>query len=95
MVKEFIIESSNDIIGADKQKIVQREYRPSIINALNILNSKRIIGKELVMKINELRQYRNYVVHGTDPVVDIAMYNLIKQIYDEVNMKIERLSTTT
>jgi len=69
-------------------------YRPNILDALKILISSEILDKELANRINELRKYRNSVVHAEDPKVSMKASDDIKKIYQEVQLAISRYNST-
>lgn len=51
---------------------------------LKILESGKKIDIKLLEKINILRRYRNYLVHGRDMIVDEKVYYLAKKINEEL-----------
>ncbi|MEZ7743123.1 hypothetical protein O3884_07785 [Gemella sp. 20925_1_85] len=51
---------------------------------LKILESGKKIDMKLLEKINILRRYRNYLVHGRDMIVDEKVYYLAKKINEEL-----------
>jgi hypothetical protein len=51
---------------------------------LKILKSGKKIDMKLLEKIDILRRYRNYLVHGRDIIVDEKVYHLAKKINEEL-----------
>lgn len=41
-------------------------------------------------EVDELRRYRNYTVHSSEPTVTNSMCQQVKQLYDEINNKINQ-----
>jgi len=67
---------------------------------LKILESGKKIDMKLLEKINILRRYRNYLVHGRDMIVDEKVYYLAKKIkfptgkiYEDAFYTLELLKT--
>lgn len=58
-------------------------YKIQIFEALDILLRHEIINKETYNQINELRRYRNALVHSldTDKTVETNIYNNLEKIY--------------
>lgn len=58
-------------------------YKIQIFGALDILLRNEIINKEIYNQINELRLYRNALVHSldTDKTVEPNIYNNLEKIY--------------
>lgn len=57
--------------------------RPQFLEALDILKDKNIISAKCYGQINELRLYRNSLVHSTenDKTVNIQLYEILEKIY--------------
>ena len=53
---------------------------------LKILESGKKIDMKLLEKINILRRYRNYLVHGRDMIIDEKVYHLAKEINEELEL---------
>ena len=59
--------------------------RMQIFQALNILSMHEIINKEIYTKIDELRRYRNALVHSTDEIrVNSVIFNELQEIYNKI-----------
>lgn len=56
-------------------------YKPRIIQSLNVLRSNEIVNGSLLDEINELRMYRNGLVHGVDFDVTQNVCDRISDIY--------------
>ena len=61
-----------------------RKYKPQIIQALKVLNGKQIINYSLLAEIDELRMYRNALVHGVDFTVSQDVCDRIEEIYSTI-----------
>lgn len=81
-----------------KHEILQAPYRsyisyhrPQIIQVLRVLNSNQIIPSSLQNELNELRMYRNALVHGVDFKVSKNACTRISQIYDTLKSAFDTL----
>lgn len=60
--------------------------RMQLLQALSILNMREIINKNIYEKIDELRRYRNALVHNPDDQkVDAKIFNELKEIYNKLS----------
>ena len=59
--------------------------RPQIIQSLKVLIRSEIVNYILVDEINELRMYRNALVHGIDFSINQEVCNRILKIYETLN----------
>lgn len=59
-------------------------YKPQIIQSLKVLNLREIVNYNLLNEINELRMYRNALVHGVDFDVTRDVCVRIAAIYKEL-----------
>lgn len=86
LMQEVIINLANCFID-DKVVSSQtnRNYRPQIIQSLKILNGCQVIGGNLVNEINELRMFRNSLVHGVDLTVSQGVCDRAMEIYVAIN----------
>lgn len=88
MLEELTISYANELINVPGKVLAsmpvweQKRYRPKIMDSLKILNSNEIFNGRLLDEINELRQYRNFTVHGTDFSVNANIVERIKEIYN-------------
>lgn len=57
-------------------------YKPQIIQSLKLLYREEIISGTLQNEINELRMYRNGLVHGLDFTISKNVCEHIKEIYN-------------
>ena len=86
MLEELIITYANELVQSNDRNLkYHKEYKPQIIQSLRILNSHEILNKELFNEINEIRQYRNYTVHGTNFTVDSDIFDRLKNIFEALN----------
>lgn len=72
----------------------RKGYRPQILQALNVLIYKEIIDTNEKNHIDEIRKYRNYVVHGKEPFVTKDKCKEIKVIYEDITNKISEYKNT-
>ncbi|WML24576.1 hypothetical protein [Neobacillus sp. OS1-33] len=89
LLERLIIKKSNNMINDNVYKNNTRKFRPSIMESLRILSSKEIVDKELISKINELRMYRNAVVHGTEVKVSLEASKEIERLYSQLKEELE------
>jgi len=64
------------------QNSYRYNYKPQIIQSLKVLGLNEIVNGSLLNEINELRMYRNGLVHGVDFDVTKEVCNRISEIYD-------------
>lgn len=65
------------------QKVLNSNYRPQIIQSLNVLLSNEIINTSVLDEINRLRRYRNSIVHSSEKIeVAESACNRISRIYN-------------
>lgn len=63
-----------------------RQVRMQIFQALDILNMHEIINGDIYTKINELRRYRNALVHSTDGIkVNSTIFSELQEMYKKIN----------
>lgn len=65
------------------------DYKPQIIQSLKMLTKCDIIDHILINEINELRMYRNALVHGIDFSIAQEVCNRIQKIYKTLNEAFE------
>lgn len=70
---------------AEEQQYSHHAFRPQIIQSLRSFGINEIINGALSKEINELRMFRNGLVHGVDVTVSQTICTRIKQIYDTLN----------
>lgn len=105
MLENLIISTADNLIKTRHQyrsvnQISYKEYKPQILQSLYILNSKELLNKELISKLDEIRKYRNYTMHSEEPSVTNSRCRDIKQLYDRIQNQInqydsEQLSSDT
>lgn len=66
-----------------------KSQRPQIIQSLRILNHNEIINGPLLEEINELRMYRNGLVHGIDFQVTQEVCDRVAEIYQVLHCALE------
>ena len=79
MLEHTIIEFARECtVTQDKPN---SSYRPQIIQSLNVLLHNEIINSSLLNTINELRMFRNALIHGVDFHVSQDVCDRISEIY--------------
>lgn len=68
-------------IFIEEQKYSRNPSRPQIIESLKLLNRNKIINDKLLNEINELRMFRNALVHGVDFTISQNVCIRIDEIY--------------
>lgn len=79
LLEHLIIDFAKECMKS--QNIHRYDYKPQIIQSLNILNWSEIVNGPLLNEINELRMYRNGLVHGVDFIVTQDVCERIHKIY--------------
>lgn len=80
LLERLIIEFAQECMK--NQDSYRYNYKPQIIQSLNVLGLNEIVNGSLLNEINELRMYRNGLVHGVDFDVTQDVCNRIAKIYD-------------
>lgn len=98
MIESLVISTANDLIKPTVTLSISQKFeKPKIIQSLYILNSKQIISKSMIDEIDEIRKYRNFTVHSSNPAVTNNMFQHIKQLYADieshVNQYLDRKNT--
>ncbi|MGN7764235.1 hypothetical protein [Paenibacillus sp. 22594] len=91
-MQDLIISTADYLINKPTLQFTQKnykEYKPQILQSLNILQSKDILNKSLINRINEIRKYRNYTVHSSEPTVTISKCQQANQLYVEIKAQID------
>lgn len=90
LLEKVIIDLANCLVENNNQ--FYKDYQPRIIQAMKVLNLNEIMNRALSREIDELRVYRNSLVHGTDFLVSerilsrlIKIYNAIDNVYEMRN----------
>ena len=81
-LESIISTSASNIINENKLTIDIR--RNALPQSLNILISSGYISKELSDQINQLRMYRNTIVHGQDMKVSQKALDELNSILDQI-----------
>ena len=87
MLEQVIIDFAQAREGRDST--ASSKYKPKIIQALSILNGNEIINGALLKELNELRMYRNALVHGLDFTVSDYACKRIADIYRKLSAAYE------
>ena len=80
LLERVIIDFAQECLKAPNQ--YRYNYKPQIIQSLKVLVLNEIIDGSLLDEINELRMYRNGLVHGVDFDVTQDACDRISEIYD-------------
>ena len=81
----------NDEISQTSYNSYISNRRPQIIQILKMLSSKQIIPLSLQNELNELRMYRNALVHGVDFEVSQDVCTRISEIYNTLQQAFNTL----
>lgn len=83
LLEHLIINFAEACLSENKRFLY--DYKPQIIQSLKVLIKSDIIDYILINEINELRMYRNALVHGIDFSIAQEVCNRIQKIYDTLN----------
>lgn len=86
LLQEVIINFASSLVY-NKEVSIQayRNYKPQIIQSLKVLNGKQIINGALSAEIDDLRMYRNGLVHGVDFKIPQSACDRVAEIYNAIN----------
>ena len=86
LLQEVIINFASSLVY-NKEVSIQafRNYKPQIIQSLKVLNGKQIINSALSAEIDDLRMYRNGLVHGVDFKIPQSACDRVAKIYNAIN----------
>lgn len=87
LLEHLIIDFAEECIK--ERKDYRYDYRPQIIQSIKVLNLCQIINGSLMNEINELRMYRNGLVHGVDFNVTQDVCERISVIYNTLQHAFE------
>lgn len=87
MLESLIITFAEKFLNTNNYNYTN--YKPRIIQSLKVLAKNQIINGELLSEINELRMYRNALVHGVDFSVSQNVCERILEIYSRLNKTYE------
>lgn len=80
LLERVIIDFAQECVK--DQNSYRYNYKPQIIQSLKVLGLNEIVNGSLLNEINELRMYRNGLVHGVDFDVTQDVCDRISEIYD-------------
>lgn len=87
-LEKTIMDTSEKLYGLYLSNYKQyRRYTPQIIQALKILLRFEVIDSDMNSEINEIRMFRNSIVHSVE---DIKISNLICSRIEEINTQIKK-----
>ena len=83
----------NDIISLASRMVYNKEvnifefrqYKPQILQSMRVLLIKEVVPGTLANEIDDLRVYRNGLVHGIDFTISQQVCDRVKNIYSAVN----------
>jgi len=87
LLEHIIIEFAEECMK--NQNAYRYNYKPQIIQSLKVLGYNEIINGSLQGEINELRMYRNALVHGIDFSVPQDVCNRISEIHQVLQYAFE------
>lgn len=92
LLEDLVVSTANDLIELKIQPTIAMNYKkgfkPQIHQSLYILYSREIIDKEMISEIDDIRKYRNFSVHSSNPSVTKNKCEYIKALYAKVNSQI-------
>ncbi len=87
--ESLILEFATSLMNEELQVKQHQEHktgRLQIFQAIDILLAHEIVNKKIAEKIDELRRYRNALVHSTDDQkVNAFIFDQLKQLYIKLN----------
>lgn len=87
LLEHLIINFAEACLSENKRFLY--DYKPQIIQSLKVLTKSDVIDYILINEINELRMYRNALVHGIDFSIAQEVCNRIQKIYETLNNAFE------
>jgi len=87
LLEHLIINFAEACLSENKRFLY--DYNPQIIQSLKVLTKSDIIDYILINEINELRMYRNALVHGIDFSIAQEVCNRMQKIYETLNNAFE------
>lgn len=81
-LEQLIIDFAGELVRNDQRNVTG--FRPRILESMAVLGMHEIIYTELRSNIDELRRYRNGLVHGTDLTVSVPILNRLTEIYQDL-----------
>ena len=91
LLQSTILNLAEKLIQFKSTPYVDKGYKPQIIQALRTLTFNEIITRTLNQEINELRMYRNGLVHGIDFDVTQTACERINEIYNALKDVLDTL----
>lgn len=92
LLQETIINLAKNLIELKNIPYIDKGYKPQIIQSLRVLLLNEIITQTLIQEINELRMYRNGLVHGIDFDISQSVCTRITEIYDGLKNVLDALT---
>lgn len=86
LLQEVIIDFASSLVYNKEVSVKTfNNYKPQIIQSLKVLNGKQIINGALLAEIDDLRMYRNGLVHGVDFSIPQSACDRVAAIYNAIN----------
>lgn len=64
-----------------------KDRRPRIATSIKVLEKNSIIGSDDTERLNNLRRYRNALIHGDDFKVDEELFKTLSDVYSHIEAK--------
>lgn len=85
MLQDTIISFASSLVYNKEVNIFEfRQYKPQIIQSLRVLVITEIINEALREEIDNLRMYRNGLVHGINFTISQSVIDRVVQIYSAI-----------
>lgn len=86
LLQEVIINFAQSLVYNKEVNIFEfRQYKPQIIQSLKVLSIKEVINGALREEIDNLRMYRNGLVHGVNFSISQSVIDRVVRIYNAIN----------
>lgn len=86
LLQEVIINFASSLVYNKEVNIIEfRQYKPQIIQSLKVLSIKEVINSALREEIDNLRMYRNGLVHGINFSISQSVIDRVVKIYNAIN----------
>lgn len=84
-MQEVIINFAKSLVYNKEVNIFEfRQYKPQIIQSLRVLSIKEVINGTLREEIDNLRMYRNGLVHGINFSISQSVIDRVVRIYTAI-----------
>ena len=94
MLQETIIAFASSLVYNKEVNIFEfKQYKPQIIQSLRVLVITEVISEKLREEIDNLRMYRNGLVHGINFTISQSVIDRVAQIYNAIESAYEVYKT--